>query len=318
MALLTELYSTTRLNRDMSVADMITNHNALLFTLEDMGAIKNATGGRTLDEPLIHTGYDSSTVKFYSGYESFSVDTSQEVVTAASYAWKQLGGFTFISGREEHQNRGKQAAVDLLKAKDDALIATLRNAAETSLFSDGTGTGGLEFGGLQLLVAKDPTAAGTPGGIDQAANTFWRNQTSGDVTVATTWSAVIQGEMNEMWLSCLRGADATNLIVGDSLTYTGYWESLQANQRFTSPKYGEAGFDSLMFKSAPVVYAAGCPSNTMYFLNTNYIRFRKSPGRFFSDEAPQVVQSADYTLFPNWTMGNLTMNDRARQGVIYT
>ena len=59
MALLTEIYSTTRANRDRPVADNITANNALLMTLEDKGKIKNANGGRDLTEPLIHTGYDA-------------------------------------------------------------------------------------------------------------------------------------------------------------------------------------------------------------------------------------------------------------------
>jgi hypothetical protein len=94
----------------MPLADNVTNHNAFLRTLEDKGKIKNANGGRDLTEPLLYGEY--SNAKWYDGYETFTVDTSEEVVTAAVYEWKQLGGFAFISGREEHQNMGKQAAVD--------------------------------------------------------------------------------------------------------------------------------------------------------------------------------------------------------------
>jgi hypothetical protein len=74
----TELVSTTLRNRDMMVADNVTNSNGLLRTLEDTGKIKNAGGGRQLDEPLL---YNELATKFYDGFETFSIDTSQEVIT---------------------------------------------------------------------------------------------------------------------------------------------------------------------------------------------------------------------------------------------
>jgi hypothetical protein len=317
MALLTELYSTTRANRDRPMADNVTNHNAYLAFLEDRGHVKNANGGRDLTEPLLYGEY--SNAKWYDGYETFTVDTSEEVVTAAVYDWKQLGGFTFISGKEEHMNVGKHAAVDLVTAKDEGLIATLKNKAAIALYSDGV-TDPKAWGGLQYLVADDPTAAGTPGGIDQATEAWWRNQTSGDTgfNTAADWAAGIQSAMNDMYLATIRGTDETDLILADLVTYKAYWESLQANQRLIKVEKGEAGFHALEFMMAPVIYDSAAPSMHMYFLNTQYLLMRKAPGRWFTDEAPQPIQSADYTLFPNWTMSNLTCNNRARQGVIFS
>jgi hypothetical protein len=129
---------------------------------------------------------------------------------------------------------------------------------------------------------------------------------------------VIQEEMNSMYLATLRGSDKTKLIIGGLNTYKGYWSSLQANQRLVNAKMAEAGFHALEFMLAPVVYDPACGVDKMYFLNTDYLLVRKSPGRWFTDEAPQVVQGADYTLFPNWTMGNMTCNNRSLQGVIFT
>jgi hypothetical protein len=316
MALLTEMYSTTRTNRDMPLADNVTNHNAFLRTMDEKGMIKNANGGRDLTEPLLYGEY--SNAKWYDGYETFTVDTSEEVVTAAVYDWKQLGGFTFISGKEEHQNTGKHAAVDLVTAKDEGLIATLRNKAAIALYNDGV-TDPKAWGGLQYLVQDVPSGVGTVAGIDQVAEAWWRNQTSGDLTIPTVggWAAIIQSAMNAMYLATIRGTDKVDLILADLNTFTGYWESLQANQRLISVAMGEAGFHALEFMGSPCVYDTACPADHMYFINSDFLRMRKAPGRWFSDEAPQVIQSADYTLFPNWTMSNLTCNNRARQGVIF-
>ncbi len=317
MAVLTELYSTTRANRDMPLADNITNHNAYLAFMEDKGGIKNADGGRDLTEPLLYG--ELSNAKWYDGYETFTVDTSEEVTTAAVFPWKQLGGFSFISGKEEHMNTGKHAAVDLVTAKDEGLIATLKNKAAIALYSDGV-TDAKAWNGLQYLVADDPTAVLEVGGIDQNAELWWRNQTNGGATWAdaAAVAAAIQSAMNDMYLATIRGQDQTDLILADLVHYKGYWESLQANQRLIKVQKGEAGFHALEFMMAPVIYDSACPERHMYFLNTDFLRMRKAPGRWFTDEAPQVIQSADYTLFPNWTMSNLTCNNRARQGVIFS
>jgi hypothetical protein len=314
MALLTELYSTTRANRDRPLADNVTNHNAYLSWISDNGNLKNANGGRDLTEPLLYGEY--SNAKWYNGFESFTVDTSEEAVTAAVYEWKQLGGFSFISGREEHQNTGKNAAVDLISAKDKALIATLQNKAALALYNDGV-TDPKAWGGLQYLVADAPDAVVEVGGIDQNAEVWWRNQFTTAVIADVDLAAKIQSHMNGLWLATIRGQDTTDLILADSVSYNGYWQSLQTNQRLIKVEKGEAGFHAIEFMMAPVIYDSACPVRHMYFLNTEFLCMRKAAGRYFTDEAPQVIQSADYTLFPNWTMSNLTCNNRARQGVFW-
>lgn len=314
---LTELVATTLRNRDRFVADNVTNHNALLRTLEDGSGIKNAGGGRDLTEPLL---YNELATKFYDGFETFSIDTSQEVIDAAVYEWKQLGGFSFISGKEKIMNREKWQAVGIAEARVDALIAGLRNKTGLSLYGDGTAEGGKEFGGLRLLVADDPTS-GVVGGIDAGAEDWWRNQT--DVATTAIAADTIQSRMNAMQLACTRGADQPNLIVADSDYFTAYWESLQAIQRITSPKLADAGFRTLEFIGTPVVYDAQCATDLptagegrMYFLNTKYLCFRKAPERWFSTEEARKVENADYDVIPNWTMGNMTTNARFLQGVL--
>jgi hypothetical protein len=200
-------------------------------------------------------------------------------------------------------------------------MAGLRNKTGKSLYSLGTADGGKEFGGLRLLVADDPTAAGTVGGIDQVANAWWQNQH--DVQAGTISASTIQSRMNAMQLACTRGADQPDLIVADSDYFTAYWESLQALQRVTSSKLADAGFRTLEFLGTPVVYDAQCAEDLagagagrMYFLNTKYLKFQKAQERWFSTEEARKVENADYDVIPNWTMGNMTTNARFLQGVI--
>lgn len=317
---LTELVATTLRNREKFVADNVTAHNGLLRTMEDNGHIKNAGGGRDLTEPLL---YNELATKFYDGFETFTIDTAQEVIDAAVFDWKQLGGFSFISGKEKIMNREKWRAVSIAEARVDALIAGLRNKTGLSLYSLGTGDGGKEFGGLRLLVADNPAAAGTVGGIDQVANVWWRNQFIALGAVAFA-ADTIQSSMNQMQLRCTRGTDQPNLWVASANPFTAYWESLQAIQRVTNARMADAGFRTLEFLGTPVVYDAQCATDLtgtgagrMYALNTKYLYFRKAPERWFTTEKARKIENADYDVIPNWTMGNLTTNARFLQGVIH-
>ena len=317
---ISDLTTTTLRHRNDFVADNITKNIALLYLMEKNGKIKDVGGGRDLTEPLL---YNELASKFYDGFESFTIDTSQEVIDAAVYQWKQLGGFSFISGKEKLMNREAWQALSIAEQRIDALIAGLRNKTGASLFSDGSADSGKEFGGLQLLVADDPTT-GTVGGIDAAANPFWQNQTS--VGAGGFSKDTIQSEMNAMHLSLLRGADQPDLIVANNAPFTAYWETLQNNMRHENAEMADAGFRTLEFIGAPVVFdpqcgadlvdSGGATAGRMYFLNTKYLHFQRAPERWFSTEEYRKVENADYDVIPNWTMGNLTTNARFLQGVI--
>jgi hypothetical protein len=314
---ITELVATTLRNQERMVADNVTNSNALLYTMEENGTVKNAGGGRDLTEDLL---YNELATKFYDGFETFNIDTSQEVIDAAVYQWKQLGGFSFISGKEKIMNREKWRVVSIAEARVDALMAGVRNKTGLSIYSLGTGDGGKEFGGLRLLVADAP-ATGVVGGIDGAAYPWWQNQA--DVQGGAIAAGELLSRMNAMQLACTRGMDQTDLWVANSVFFTNYWESLQTNARFTNAKLADAGFRTLEFLGKPVVYDAQCATDLtaagtgrIYALNTKHLLFRKAPERWFTTEEARKVENADYDVIPNWTMGNMTCNARFLQGVI--
>jgi hypothetical protein len=86
----------------------------------------------------------------------------------------------------------------------------------------------------------------------------------------TASATTIQAAMNSMYLDTVRGADRTDLIVADRNFYTFYWDSLQANQRFTDDKEAGAGFTNVVYHgNIPVIYDDQCPADHMYFLNAS-------------------------------------------------
>ena len=313
---LSEIITTTLRNRSGELADNVSKGNVLLNRLKEKGGWKPASG-RTIVQELDYQ--ENGTFMYYSGGEQLNV-ASSDVLSAAEFDWKQAACAVVATGLEiDVQNVGKEQVIDLLEARIKNAQRTMRNNICNGMYSDGTGTGGKQIGGLQLLVADAPTS-GTVGGINRLNFSFWRNQVydaSSDGGTAAT-AANIQTYMNAEYLECTRGADKPDLILADANYYKLFWGSLQAIQRITDSKMAEAGFQSVKFAGADVVYEdnTGMPSNHMYFLNTDYIFLRYAPKRLFKplDKVQSINQDAMVQLIT--FAGNMTTSNASLQGVL--
>lgn len=316
---LSEIVTTTLRNRSGKLADNVTKNNALLNRLNKRGNVKPVDGGRTIVQELEYA--ENSTYKRYSGYEVLNIQPS-DVFTAAEFDWKQAAVAVSISGLEQLQNSGKEKVIDLLESRIKNAERTMQNNLSADCYSDGTADGGKQIGGLQLLVADSPTT-GTVGGINRGTYTFWRNQAFDATTDggAAATSANMQSYMNRLWLQLVRGTDRPDMIIADNNYFRLYWESLQAIQRITSDDMAQAGFQSLKYMDADVVFDGGyggaAPTNHMYFLNTNYIFLRPhkdrnmvplDPDRFSVNQDAMVKLTA-------WA-GNMTLSNAFLQGVL--
>jgi hypothetical protein len=314
-----EIVVTTLRNRSGMIADNVTKNNALLSRLKQKGRIKPVDGGRTIVEEMDYA--ENATFQWYSGYDELDVSPS-DVLTAAEFNYAQAAVAISMSGLEDLQNSGKEQVLDLMESRMENAMRTIANNISLGTYSDGTGYGGREIGGLQLLIADNPTT-GTVGGINRANWVFFRNQrfsgsTDGGAAVAV---GNIQSYMNQLWLRCVRGADKPDLIVADNNYFNLYWSSLQANQRFTSDSQASAGFASLKYMTADVVFdggiGGGCPANHMYFLNTDYIKYRPHRRRNMvpiGGERMAVNQDAMVKLLG--FAGNMTLCNALLQGVL--
>lgn len=314
-----EIVTTTLESRTKKLADNVSNNNAILRRLKERGRIKPISGGRVIYQELEYA--ENSTYRRYTGYETLDISPS-DVFTAAEFDIKQAAVAVSISGLEQLQNSGPEALIDLLESRIGNAERTMMNSMSADMYSDGSADGGKQIGGLQLLVADTPTS-GTVGGINRATWSFWQNQSfdaSTDGGTAAT-SANIQSYMNALYLRCARGTDRTDLILADNNYYKLYWESLQSIQRITSDNTASAGFMSLKYMDADVVFDGGyggaAPDNHMYFLNTNYIHFRPHRDRNMVPLNPDrfaVNQDAMVKLIA-WA-GNMTLSNAFLQGVL--
>jgi hypothetical protein len=315
---LSEIITTTLRNRSGKLSNNVSKNNAILNRLSKRGNVKPFDGGRTIVQELEYA--ENSTYKRYSGYEALNISPS-DVFTAAEFDIKQAAVAVSISGLEQLQNSGSERILDLLESRIKNAERTMQNNLSADMYSDGTADGGKQIGGLQSLVADTPT--NTVGGINRSTWTFWKNYTFDATTdgSAAATSSNIQSYMNRVWLAITRGTDRPDLIIADNAYYRLYWESLQAIQRVTSTDMAEAGFSSLKFMDADVVFDGGyggnAPANHMYFLNTNYIFWRPHRDRNMVPLDPDrfsVNQDAMVKLIG--VAGNMTASNCFLQGIL--
>jgi len=315
---LSEIVTTTLRNRSGKLADNVSENNALLMRIKERGNRKPISGGRTIVQELEYA--ENGTYRRYSGYETLNISPS-DVFTAAEFEIKQAAVAISMSGLEMLQNSGKEQVIDLLESRIKNAERTFMNNLAADVYSDGTADGGKQIGGLQLLIADDPTT-GTVGGISRASWSFWQSQVADfSVLSLTANSTNMPTLMNRLYLACSRGTDHPDLIVADDTYFRLYWESLQAIQRITNDKMAAKGFQTLKFMGADVVFDGGiggaCPENHMYFLNTNYLHYRPHRDRDMVPLDPDrfaTNQDAMVKLI-GWA-GNMTLSNAQLQGVI--
>lgn len=319
---ISEIVTTTLQSRTKKLADNVLNNVAILYRLKQKDKVKPFSGGNVIFQELMYA--DNSTFQWYSGYQQLNVSPS-DVLTSAEFDIKQAAVAVSISGLEMLQNAGPEAVIDLLEGRIQVAEKTMMNNLASGMYSNGTGSGGKEIGGLQLLVADTPT--NTVGGISRTQFPFWANKTfdaSTDGGTAAT-AANIQSYMNRLAVQLVRNTDRPDLILSDNNYYSLYLSSLQAIQRITDEKMAGAGFSSLKYfgagNAADVVLDGGeggsCPTNHMYFLNTDYIHYRPHRDRNMVPLDPDrfsTNQDAMVKLI-GWA-GNMTLSNGSLQGVL--
>lgn len=313
-------------NRSKKIGDNVTKNTFLLNRLEQKGKVMKIDGGRAIEEPIEYA--ENGTFIWYGGYQPLNIQPS-DVFTMATFDWKQAAAAVTISGLEMIQNAGKNRFIDLWTKRVDNAEKTMRNQVYVGLFSDGTGFGGKQIGGLDLLVSTAPTT-GKVGGIDRSVYSFWRNQAINSATdpLGAVTSANVQKYFNKMAINLTRGTDSIDMISAGNAIFSAYQESLQAIQRITDSGKGSAGigFTTLKYygsgQDCDVVLdggvGGGCPSTRAYFLNTDYLYFKAYEDRYFTpigDERSPVNQDAIVKLIG--FAGNLTTSNPSQQGVLF-
>ena len=298
--------------------DNIFNSRALFYTLNKGGFKESSDGGRLIEFSLMY----AENTNFHSYGEFDELDTTRvDVFDAARHDWKIAAGTVIYSELERLRaaagNRKFDVIAEKLQNGKDSHIDDLNE----QMWSDGTGNGSQDIGGLQHLIPTTPTT-GSVGGINNATWTFYRSrQTSGAQTssdfdnVRSTWTSVY----NQCSLGGLKKKPTS--VITTRTVFEGYEGTLVQNVRYGKEdrhKDGDAAFlnEALKFKGADVFYDEAAPSGNAYFVNGENLKVVYLKGGWMKmypevDPANQLANVHKVATFCN--MGS---NARRHLGVV--
>lgn len=310
-----QLLATTISNYKRKLFDNVTGSNLILAVLRKKGRITSVDGGADIRGPVI---FDEEIFQWYGGLDPLSRE-AKETIGEAVYDPGMAAASITLSGEEMMKNRGKSQIVKLMRGKMQNAENTLKTGIVKGIYGDGSVP--KSFVGLDALVAEDPTV-GTVAGIDAAAKPWWRNKVetvelAGAADEADKYRRLRTG-MSNLYRKCSNGTEKPDIITLDDPVYGIFEAGLQENQRYTSARAAELGFDTLKFRNAEVIAEADGsdhPEDQGYFLNTDFLALEYYEGRGFEElDLPESTPDLDAVTKHVGFMGALTAYKRSRFG----
>lgn len=296
-------------------ADQVFNYFWLLENMKEGESFRKGNG-----DPITGTieYAQNTTVKDMSELETLDV-TRVDVFDRYEYAWKFTGGLIVMSEFERGQTEGSAGKFDLYAGKLENLKKTIQYNLNAAAYSDGTGTGGKQAGGLQLLVATDPTT-GTVGAISRATYTFWRSQQTSGAKTSTAYDN-LKGSMRSIYNLCSSGVgmQTPEFAVTTRTVFEGY-ESLSVSIERLIRDSGSnkliSGYKGtqVQFKDIPIAFDFAAPAGNVYILNRKNLFIRWMLWMKAFPPASPVNQFADVVKI--FTIWNLATDNPRRLGVV--
>jgi hypothetical protein len=322
-----QLVTTTGRYRSKKLKDAVRDSDPLYEAMDKEGGIRRIPGGRTIVEEALSG--QNTTVDWVG--EAGAVSTLDvKVADAAEFEWKyQLGAATW-SLAEQYKNSGggDTKYIDIVSAKFEALESSMMNEFHEGMLSSGTGSGGLQLGGVALLVSTTPTT-GTVGTIDRSSsNAAWyRNQkfdTSGDWSDGAVDAGNVKRFLDKGINVTTRNSKSQAQLGFLGQTHFEYLtQAIQAIQQITNESgTARAGFDKLIYRGIPMYFGAGINySGASAMTATRTYLLNVKPGGVnlvFHDKAEfdmlEPVNSSDQAAVTRlmFTMANMTIGGFAK------
>lgn len=300
----TGLLATTIDHYTRKLEDNIFGATPLLYILKSNGRIKDFHGVNIV-QPLMYAA--APNVGSFSDSDTFA-NAANTGLSAAQFPFKEFYGSLSFTGFELAQNSGREAILSLLESRLTQLEMTMADALNADLFADGSGNSNKDFYGLAAIVDSSDPSWGDLGGIDRATNTYWQAYES------AVGGALTLAAMRTAYNTPSEGRDEPTNIITTQTQFEKYEALLDSGVRYTDMSLGDAGFQNLMFKGAPIVFDRDCQSGVMYFLNVKYLTLATLNGVWFkvSDWLQPVNQDVLYKHIILY--GNLVPSNCKRQG----
>ncbi len=312
----TGLLATTLKKYAPKLEDNVFGAKVLLWILRHAGAITDQAGGTNIVKPLIYAG--NSNVGSYADDDIFSTAVMTGI-SAAEYSWAQFYGLVHFTGIELAQNSGPQALLSLMKARLQQVELTIAEEMNKDLWGNGSGNSNKDFLGMSAIIDAGNPASGNLGGIDASANTYWRATED----TCATGNTLALADMRSIYNTVSSGNDHPTNIVSTQTAFESYEGLLTSAIRYEDTEMGDAGFQNLMFKGAPIAFDDDITNGVspfdnapMAFFNMKYIELVKLAGTWFkpSDLLQPTNQDAFYKHLLLY--GQLVTTNRSRHGVL--
>lgn len=198
------------------------------------------------------------------------------------------------SGTSNHDQREKILLADLMKDKVEDMMEGTDRALNLMLWRDGTQDSDL-LAGIRSFVVDDPTAATVVFGIDQAANTWWRNRARLAMTASTAGDQNVVQRMQYDWRQIRRYGGRTNLVLAGSDYLDWVEKELRAKGNYTdsgwtSQKTTDASIADITFKGTKFQYDPTLDDEGLakycYALDTRRIKLKPISGEDGKDHTP--------------------------------
>lgn len=317
------IVATTMKHYEKRLEDNVFSCRPFMFWLMRGDRIRRGNCGTSIVCPLIYA--ENSTCGSYRAYDTLPT-TPQKGISAAEFCWKQYACSVSLCGYEEAINRGECEVIDLVDAKVmQAEETIIEHLDQMFIQSDGSGNNGKDFCGLAGLIGNaciSPEA----GGIDASDPScdFWQSVIDDNGAA----EAIKNGEdapdpigltlkdMAHVFNCASCGSDHPDLILTSKELYEGYECLLQPNQMFTNTTVADAGFQNLTYKGVTIMWDDYVPEDTMYFLNSKYIKLYTMADRWFNTTPFIRPANQDARYSQILLMGELTICNRRRQGAL--
>ncbi len=273
--------------------DQIHDDYWLLNRLSEGEGFLGLSGGDFITQPLEYAL--NGTAASYSDTDTLSTSRT-DTFDRCEYNWKEYSVQVVISELEKDRNDGDGKVFDLLPAKLENARLSLRSVLNSDMHGDGTGNSGKAVDGLATLVSSTPTS-GSPGGINRANFSFWRNQQTSGAQSSAAFDN-LRAAMRSIYNLCSNGIGDQHPTFAETTrtVFEGYEGLLLANERFTDKSSGDGGFKNevLKFKGCMISYDNDATAAELRFLNERFLKLVYKKGSYM--KARPAVNPANQTI----------------------
>jgi hypothetical protein len=227
------------------------------------------------------------------------------------------------SGEKQHDKREKTVLANLMKDKVEDMMEGTDRGMNLMYWRDGTQDETL-VPGITSFVLDDPTSATVVGGIDQSANTWWRNRASLALTATTATDQNVVNKLQTEWRQLRRYGGRPNLVLCGSDWIEWMEKELRSKGNYTlegwtSEKAMDASMADIKFKGVKFEYDPTLDdegkAKYCYVLDARHIFPKVIEGESMKKHTPARPHDK-YVFYRAQTwMGGLVCRQRNAQGV---